>query len=815
MAKALSLVLIATLSSVLSSRAVQLGEKLSAGNPPWISRGNTFAFGFYSTTSGMSTLAIWYQSTGTVVWEATLDNGASTKERVSVSRNGVLELTATGLVVTDASKPVWTSNLRCNNRCSVTVASLEENGNLVLLGNGTRLWQSFDSPTDTILPEQDLVGNMTLVSGKYRLSMNKSSVGLYFDGFSANESYWSVLNKDLDVTMKNSIPRLTFNRNGSLEFFDANGSSWYRYKYDNAQRYPIDYGNSSVLRRLTLEKNGTLRSYSTYGERSLWRVVWQSLLLECDVFGTCGNFGLCKYQPRKSCVCPPGFHTVRDRSSGQLDGDFPGCSYNFPLNCSNSKMVELARADFLGSGYIVGLNSSMSLEQCKKLCLDDCQCVGAAYTLDGSGQCRLRKGGSTPYNIVQSPQKASIALIKLSASDTRAQADPNDMKNLFVTSMNASDLYQADSRKSSGTKFFTASRALVFGVAVGEFVILCCVVIATSMWWRRSNKKMWNKHAGDHHGPTRFSYEQLEIATGNFRHKLGSGGFGSVYKGVLPDKTVVAVKTLEVATHGENQFKAEVATLGTIHHVNLVKLLGYCVEGSHRVLVYEYMTNGSLDKVLTSIRAPWKTRYSIAMGIARGITYLHEECYECILHCDIKPQNILLDQNLCPKVADFGLAKLTKKEMALNVTTIRGTRGYLAPEWISNRPITTKVDVYSYGMVLLELLSGHDKSRSGQNTYFSVWAFQKYMAGEFESIVDPKPVTSVEWSQFERMLKTAFWCIQLDANLRPSMSRVIQMLEDNSSELAVPPFPTPLDHEAGTGNSSSIPLETQSFLEAR
>ncbi|EFJ18010.1 hypothetical protein SELMODRAFT_34595, partial [Selaginella moellendorffii] len=289
-----------------------------------------------------------------------------------------------------------------------------------------------------------------------------------------------------------------------------------------------------------------------------------------------------------------------------------------------------------------------------------------------------------------------------------------------------------------------------------------------------------------------FTYKQLQEATNNFEETLGSGGYGTVYRGEIPEKGgIVAVKVIKAVTHAEKQFKAEVNTIGKVHHVNLVRLLGYCVEGVHRLLVYEFMPNGSLDNYLSSNSgssdSSWQTRYSIAMGIARGITYLHEECYECILHCDIKPQNILLDQNLCPKVADFGLAKLTKKEMALNVTTIRGTRGYLAPEWISNRPITTKVDVYSYGMVLLELLSGHDKSRSGQNTYFSVWAFQKYMAGEFESIVDPKPVTSVEWSQFERMLKTAFWCIQLDANLRPSMSRVIQMLEDNSSELAVPP----------------------------
>ncbi|EFJ27205.1 hypothetical protein SELMODRAFT_37866, partial [Selaginella moellendorffii] len=178
--------------------------------------------------------------------------------------------------------------------------------------------------------------------------------------------------------------------------------------------------------------------------------------------------------------------------------------------------------------------------------------------------------------------------------------------------------------------------------------------------------------------------------------------FGTVYKGVLADGTsLVAVKSLMMATHAEKQFKAEVATLGKIHHINLVRMLGYCAEGSHRLLVYEYMANSSLEKVLSQVPqtlCEWKTRLAIALGISRGITYLHEQCQECIIHCDIKPQNILLDDNFRPKVSDFGLAKLMKRESSANVTTARGTRGYMAPEWISNVAITPKVDVYSFGM---------------------------------------------------------------------------------------------------------------------
>ncbi|EFJ33368.1 hypothetical protein SELMODRAFT_27643, partial [Selaginella moellendorffii] len=178
--------------------------------------------------------------------------------------------------------------------------------------------------------------------------------------------------------------------------------------------------------------------------------------------------------------------------------------------------------------------------------------------------------------------------------------------------------------------------------------------------------------------------------------------FGTVYKGRLLNGTLVAVKELQMAMQADKQFQTEVETLGKIHHINLVRLLGYCYEDNRKLLVYEYMPNGSLEKLLFLDDAKhfcsWASRFSIALGIARGITYLHDECQECILHCDIKPQNILLDESFCPKVADFGLAKLMKRERALSVTTVRGTRGYLAPEWISNLPITTKVDVYSFGM---------------------------------------------------------------------------------------------------------------------
>ncbi|KHN48391.1 G-type lectin S-receptor-like serine/threonine-protein kinase [Glycine soja] len=187
--------------------------------------------------------------------------------------------------------------------------------------------------------------------------------------------------------------------------------------------------------------------------------------------------------------------------------------------------------------------------------------------------------------------------------------------------------------------------------------------------------------------PMSFTYRNLQIRTSNFSQLLGTGEFGSVYKGSLRDGTLVAVKKLDrVLPHGEKEFITEVNTIGSMHHMNLVRLCGYCSEGSHRLLVYEFMKNGSLDKwIFPSYQGQdrlldWKTRLNIAIATAQGIAYFHEQCRDRIIHCDIKPENILVDENFCPKVSDFGLAKLMGREHSHVVTMVRGTKGYLAPE---------------------------------------------------------------------------------------------------------------------------------------
>nr|POE49981.1 g-type lectin s-receptor-like serine/threonine-protein kinase rlk1 [Quercus suber] len=287
----------------------------------------------------------------------------------------------------------------------------------------------------------------------------------------------------------------------------------------------------------------------------------------------------------------------------------------------------------------------------------------------------------------------------------------------------------------------------------------------------------------------------LDLKTG-FKETLGKGAFGTVYKGVLPSdsKRFVAVKKLgKVVEEGEKEFKTEVSVIGQTHHKNLVRLLGYCDEGQHRLLVYEYMSNGSLASFLFGISRPhWNQRVQIAFGIARGLMYLHEECSTQIIHCDIKPQNILLDEYFTPRIADFGLAKLLLAEQSRAArTAIRGTIGYFAPEWFSKASISVKVDVYSFGVMLLEIICCKSSVAFalGEEEALIDWAYECYKDKKLDKLIEDDEEAKNDMKRLERFVIVAIWCIQEDSSLRPSMKKVTQMLE-GVIEVSVPPSPS-------------------------
>ncbi|KAL6881953.1 hypothetical protein ACP4OV_011425 [Aristida adscensionis] len=296
-------------------------------------------------------------------------------------------------------------------------------------------------------------------------------------------------------------------------------------------------------------------------------------------------------------------------------------------------------------------------------------------------------------------------------------------------------------------------------------------------------------------GPRRYAYTDITAITSHFRDKLGQGGYGSVYKGVLhPGDVHVAVKMLGNSSCNGDEFISEVSTIGRIHHVNVVRLVGFCAEEMRRALVYEYMPHGSLDKYIFSSERSfsWDKLNEIALGIARGINYLHQGCDMQILHFDIKPHNILLDSNFVPKVADFGLAKLYPRDKSfVPASALRGTIGYIAPELVSRSfgVISSKSDVYSFGMLLLEMAGGRrnadQNAGSSSQAYYPSWVYDRLAEQEAGEIS-----VTADMHELERKLCIiGLRCIQMKPQDRPTMSEVIEMIESGTDGLQMPSRP--------------------------
>lgn len=325
--------------------------------------------------------------------------------------------------------------------------------------------------------------------------------------------------------------------------------------------------------------------------------------------------------------------------------------------------------------------------------------------------------------------------------------------------------------------------------------------------------------------PIRYSYKEIKKMTQSFRDKLGEGGFGAVFKGKLRSGTFVAIKMLGKSKGNGQDFINEVATIGRIHHTNVVRLIGFCFERSERALFYEFMPNGSLDKYISSredaISLTYKQMYEISLGVARGIAYLHQGCDMQILHFDIKPHNILLDENFIPKVSDFGLAKLYPNEIGtVNLTAARGTIGYMAPELFYKNigGVSYKADVYSFGMLLMEMASkkrnlNPHADRSSQ-IFFPIWIYDQLIE---EKEIEMDEITYEENNNVKKMFITALWCIQLKPCDRPSMNKVIEMLEGDIENVEMPPkpllYPNEMIHGDIEVNSHETDAGSPSFID--
>ncbi|XP_051208071.1 G-type lectin S-receptor-like serine/threonine-protein kinase LECRK2 [Lolium perenne] len=793
------------LLSIASAQAqvnISRGSSLTPQGPntSWLSPSGDFAFGFRQVEGNSNyLLAVWFNKIPekTVAWYAKSSSDGHDAP-VQVPSSSVLELTAEGLLsLRDPSgDEVWSPRVP-----SADYARMLDTGDFMLVGaDGTPKWETFDFPADTILPTQVLP-----VGGQ-----DKVLISRLLDTDYSNGRFLLAVQHDGNLVMYPIAENSTFPYtaywasntvgNGSQLVFNETGRVYFALKNWTQINITSAEGNSmgDFFHRATLQPDGVFRQYvypkSTKAKEGIWRSQWnmvssipQNICQRVSGSvgsGACGFNSYCTFDGtmnQTSCHCPQGYDFFDNERK------YKGCKPDFvPQSCdldeaeaaSQFEMTTINGVDWPQSDY--EQYSPIDENECRKLCVVDCFCATAVF--DGSTKtCWKKKLPLSNGNMADSVQRT--VLIKV----------PKNNKTESQLSLGSS--------KWKGRKYWILGTSLFLGSSVLVNILLTSILLFGTYCGLTINSKkklQSSQSSGSSLVPPKiFTLNELEKATTGFREVLGSGASGTVYKGQLQDdnSTSIAVKKIEkLQQESEKEFMVEVQTIGQTFHKNLVRLLGFCNEGTDRLLVYEFMSNGSLNEFLFSDTQPhWSLRVQVALGVARGLLYLHEECSAQIIHCDIKPQNILLDDNFMAKIADFGLAKLLRANQTQTNTGIRGTRGYVAPEWFKNIGITSKVDVYSFGVILLELVCCRRNVEleiaDEERTILTYWANDCYRCGRMDLLVDGDEEANFNIKKVERFVAVALWCLQEEPTMRPTMLKVTQML-DGAVQIPTPPDPS-------------------------
>ncbi|KAK1677373.1 hypothetical protein QYE76_038221 [Lolium multiflorum] len=676
-----------------------------------------------------------------------------------------------------------------------------DTGDFMLVGaDGTAKWETFDVPADTILPTQVLP-----VGGQ-----DKVLISRLLDTDYSNGRFLLAVQHDGNLVMYPIAENSTFPYtaywasntvgNGSQLVFNETGRVYFALKNGTQINITSAEGNSmgDFFHRATLQPDGVFRQYvypkSTKANESLWSLQWnmvssipQNICRSVSVSvgsGACGFNSYCTFDGTKnqtSCQCPKNYKFFDNERT------YKGCRPDFvPQSCdldeaaavSQFEMTPINGVDWPQSDY--EQYSPIDENECRRLCVVDCFCATAVFD-ERTKTCWKKKLPLSNGNMADSIQRT--VLIKV----------PKNKNTESQLSLGSS--------KWKDRKYWILGSSLFLGSSVLVNILLTSILLFGTYCGLTINSKkklQSSQSSGSSLVPPKiFTLNELEKATTGFREVLGSGASGTVYKGQMQDDhaTSIAVKKIEkLQQESEKEFMVEVQTIGQTFHKNLVRLLGFCNEGTNRLLVYEFMSNGSLNEFLFSDTQPhWSLRVQVALGVARGLLYLHEECTAQIIHCDIKPQNILLDENFMAKIADFGLAKLLRANQTQTNTGIRGTRGYVAPEWFKNIGITSKVDVYSFGVILLELVCCRRNVEleiaDEERTILTYWANDCYRCGRMDLLVDGDEEANFNIKKVERFVAVALWCLQEEPTMRPTMLKVTQML-DGAVQIPTPPDPS-------------------------
>ncbi|XP_019152576.1 PREDICTED: G-type lectin S-receptor-like serine/threonine-protein kinase At4g27290 [Ipomoea nil] len=733
-----------------------------------ISKGGTFVMGFFNPTNSLNHyIGIWYKQdpAKTVVWVANRD------APLANTTSAVLKITLGGQLslVGDKGQPVWSANTSTSS-VQNPVAELLDSGNLVVRDADDEnpenfVWQSFDHPTDHLLPGMKFGWNLQTGHEVFLTAWkgeNDPASGQY--------------TQHLDVT---GYPQLIL-KNGTTEIFSTGPWNGLRFSVSTVEQNINNIGpqvvvinkkevyfwynpsNDFGLFRFVVTSNGFIKAWVWEDEMNQWVSYRRQPADICATYGLCGGNCVCNIQQFHGCVCLDKFLPNNNATvTGTLSR---GCRRRKPLNCHNNgsssdgflKYSNIKLPDTRHSWY----NESMSLQECEQVCLRNCSCM-AYSTLNisnGGRGCLIWYGDLVDMRPVQNGQDM---FIRLAASEIPGlKAEPHH-----------------------STSFRRKIKILALCLSLLVVIVLAGVYLFLYFCKRKRKEQKLEQEL---ELPI---YDQSTIsrATNNFSeiNKLGQGGFGAVYKGALDGGEEIAVKRLSKnSKQGLEEFKNEVICIAKLQHRNLVKLLGCCISEEEKMLIYEYMPNKSLDFFIfdqTKKRLlDWPKRFNIINGVARGLLYLHQDSRLRIIHRDIKVSNVLLDIDLNPKISDFGLARsIVGNAVGDNTKRVAGTHGYMSPEYAGHGIFSVKSDVFSFGISVLEIVSGRRNNKFiNEDQYMTLpeHAWRLYREGKPIALVDKDIAGPYDVVQVLRSIHIALLCVQQSPDDRPDMSSVVQML---------------------------------------
>ncbi|KAK7269918.1 hypothetical protein RIF29_22725 [Crotalaria pallida] len=773
-----------------------------------VSKGRTFELGFFSPGNSKNRyLGIWYKNIPiqTVVWVA---NGLNPINDSS----GTLTMNTTGCLVLSSHNGtvVWYSTItNSRKRAQNATATLLDSGNLVVCEEKNSnsnpdqdcLWQSFDHASDTLLPGMRIGWNI-----RRGLNWTLTAWKSPDDPAPGDFTCLAVQNDYPDAYLMKGAEK--YSRYGPFNGLISSGSpqinnnSVYIFQYvQNKDEYYYTYylTNNSVISRIVMNQTDYTRyRYVWVDEDQTWMVYKSNPIDYCDHYNLCGANGNCIITETPICQCLKGF-TPKSPEAWNLMGWSQGCVRDKPLSCMEKLTDGFVRLEDLKvpDTTLTWVDRTIGLEECRAKCLNNCSCTAFSNTdIRGGGSGCVMWFGDL-VDIRQFQSRGQYLYVRMPASELDVES--KHRKNLT-----------------------TIVATTIAGIA-GMLLVGCYFI---HKFRRNISEKLTNIPVQNNGGPEYdlglplLSMSTLASATSNFseENKIGEGGFGPVYKGRLIDGNDIAVKRLSSSSgQGINEFKNEVKLIAKLQHRNLVKLVGCCIQEKEQMLVYEYMPNGSLDSFIFDHNKgkllDWPKRFHIISGIARGLTYLHQDSRLIIIHRDLKTSNILLDDKLNPKISDFGTARtFGEEQIEGNTNRVVGTYGYMAPEYIAGGLFSAKSDVFSFGIMVLEIIYGK-KSRGfyhsdhHHNLIGHAWILWK--EGRASELLDENIQNSWILSEVLRCIHVSLLCVQRHPDDRPNMSSVLLML-GSEKEIPEPKQPGFFLEQA---NSSTNQMQSESSNE--